>query len=196
MDLMAQMSIGEFAHASGLTPKALRLYDDIGLLRPAAIDEVNGYRYYDLAQLDTALLVARLRMIDMSLARIRTVTDLPPARRHAELVSYWRQAEADHASRRGQVALLADQLRDEENDMLIETGVRPGVASRIGRGDRALQLDAITTGTRMFARPTALRATPDRAVLSPKSSSETRRWPLRTSVIRVSFSYETVNCNG
>src|SRR5690625_7700778 len=59
MDLMAQMSIGEFAHASGLTPKALRLYDDIGLLRPAAIDEVNGYRYYDLAQLDTALLVAR-----------------------------------------------------------------------------------------------------------------------------------------
>ncbi|MDN5854122.1 MAG: MerR family transcriptional regulator, partial [Actinomycetia bacterium] len=148
---MARMSIGEFARASGLTPKALRIYDDMGLLQPAVVDEFNGYRYYDLAQLDTALLVARLRLIDMSLARIRTVADLPPAQRHAQLVSYWRQAEADHVSRRAQVALLVDQLRDEENDMLIENGERPGVASRIGRGSRDLQLDALTTGTRLFA---------------------------------------------
>ena len=29
---MTRMTIGDFARASGLTPKALRLYDELGLL--------------------------------------------------------------------------------------------------------------------------------------------------------------------
>ncbi|MCY7396045.1 MAG: MerR family DNA-binding transcriptional regulator [Nocardioides sp.] len=35
-------SISEFAHACGLTPKALRLYDEMGLLPPAEVDDVTG----------------------------------------------------------------------------------------------------------------------------------------------------------
>lgn len=31
-----QLSIGDFARATGLTPKALRLYDGLGLVRPVA----------------------------------------------------------------------------------------------------------------------------------------------------------------
>jgi PPM family protein phosphatase len=41
MDLL---TIGAFARASRLSPKALRLYDSLGLLRPAHVDEVSGYR--------------------------------------------------------------------------------------------------------------------------------------------------------
>ncbi len=39
------LTIGEFASASGLTAKALRLYDELELLTPAEVDQRNGYRY-------------------------------------------------------------------------------------------------------------------------------------------------------
>lgn len=39
-------SIGEFSQRSGLTARALRLYDDSGLPAPDFVDEATGYRYY------------------------------------------------------------------------------------------------------------------------------------------------------
>jgi DNA-binding transcriptional MerR regulator len=50
-----------FARASRLTPKALRLYDELGLLPPAHVDPVSGCRFYAPAQLEQARLVAWLR---------------------------------------------------------------------------------------------------------------------------------------
>jgi PPM family protein phosphatase len=41
---VALMTSGEFARASRLSPKALRLYDELGLLSPAEVDPVTGYR--------------------------------------------------------------------------------------------------------------------------------------------------------
>ncbi len=49
---VAEVSIGEFARRSRLSVKALRLYDELGVLIPARVDEASGYRYYDVAQLD------------------------------------------------------------------------------------------------------------------------------------------------
>ena len=76
---MAVLTIGEFARASRLSPKALRLYDELGLLIPARVDPVSGYRLYERGQLERARLVAWLRRLGMPLARIRVVCDLPPA---------------------------------------------------------------------------------------------------------------------
>ncbi|MBL2815669.1 MerR family DNA-binding transcriptional regulator, partial [Klebsiella pneumoniae] len=39
-------TIGAVARATGLTASALRFYGDCGLLAPAVVDEVTGYRYY------------------------------------------------------------------------------------------------------------------------------------------------------
>jgi DNA-binding transcriptional MerR regulator len=55
---MALLTIGAFATASRLSPKALRLYDDLGLLRPARTDPLTGYRRYAPEQLTQALAVA------------------------------------------------------------------------------------------------------------------------------------------
>lgn len=44
-------SIGEFSRINRITPKALRHYDRIGLLKPAKIDEWTGYRFYAPQQL-------------------------------------------------------------------------------------------------------------------------------------------------
>jgi protein phosphatase len=40
------LTIGAFAKACRLSPKALRLYDELELLRPARVDPDTGYRYY------------------------------------------------------------------------------------------------------------------------------------------------------
>jgi len=51
------MSIGEFATASRLSQKALRLYGENGLLPPAWVDPDSGYRYYRAEQLRSATLI-------------------------------------------------------------------------------------------------------------------------------------------
>jgi PPM family protein phosphatase len=79
------LTIGEFARASRLSPKALGLYDELGLLTPARVDPVSGYRLYEPGQLDRARLVAWLRRLGMPLARIRVVCDLAPAAAAAEV---------------------------------------------------------------------------------------------------------------
>ena len=65
------MSIGEFASASRLSQKALRLYGEKGLLPPAWVDPGSGYRYYTLEQVRDATLIALLRRGGMPLVEIR-----------------------------------------------------------------------------------------------------------------------------
>ena len=76
---MKEISIGEFARRSRLSLKALRLYDDLGVLVPARVDQVSGYRYYDTAQLDEARLVVMLRQLQLPLAAIKELLACDPA---------------------------------------------------------------------------------------------------------------------
>jgi DNA-binding transcriptional MerR regulator len=64
------LSIGRFARLSGLTVKALRHYDEIGLLRPARVDDASGYRYYALSQAREAEAIRRLRALDVPLEEV------------------------------------------------------------------------------------------------------------------------------
>jgi DNA-binding transcriptional MerR regulator len=93
------VSIGEFSRRSRPSPKALRLYDELGLLRPAQVDPETGYRWYAAAQLDDARLVAALRRLAVPLARIREILALEPAAAAEEVRAYWAGTEAEHAAR-------------------------------------------------------------------------------------------------
>jgi DNA-binding transcriptional MerR regulator len=66
-------SIGETARDSGLGVSALRFYDRAGVLVPARVDPVSGYRWYGPEQLDEARLLAGLRRTGMPLADVRLV---------------------------------------------------------------------------------------------------------------------------
>ncbi len=66
-------SIGEMARSSGLSISALRFYDAAGVLVPAWVDPVSGYRWYSPGQLEESRLLVRLRRADMPLADIRLV---------------------------------------------------------------------------------------------------------------------------
>jgi DNA-binding transcriptional MerR regulator len=67
------MTIGRFADATGLTVKALRHYDEIGLLAPAHVDPESGYRYYEAAQVEDAVAIRRLRALELPLEEIRSL---------------------------------------------------------------------------------------------------------------------------
>jgi len=148
---MQHMSIGDFARAAGLTPKALRIYDDLDLLRPAEVDAHSGYRYYAHSQLEQAQLIAALRRVGMPLARIRLALQLPPAAIAAELTSFWRQTEADVRSRRSQVSALTAELRAKESIMTTSHTPRVSVRSALEQGSREEQLDAVLVREGLWA---------------------------------------------
>jgi len=66
-------SIGQFAEITGLTTKALRLYDRLGLLKPAVVDFASGYRYYSPDQTRMAQQIRRLRGWQMPLTEIQVL---------------------------------------------------------------------------------------------------------------------------
>ncbi|MEI5522456.1 MerR family transcriptional regulator [Streptomyces brasiliscabiei] len=114
------LTIGAFAARARLSAKALRLYDRLGLLPPAYVDEANGYRYYRAEQSGRARLVALLRQLDMPLARIAEIVDLGErdgARAAEALAAYWAGAEERFASQRTLVAYLRGRLSGTESGM-------------------------------------------------------------------------------
>jgi DNA-binding transcriptional MerR regulator len=81
---------GEFGAAARLSPKALRLYAELGLLPPASVDPATGYRYYAPDQLPRARLIGRLRLLGLPLARIGALAELTPDARALELRGWLR----------------------------------------------------------------------------------------------------------
>ncbi|HEY7143551.1 MAG TPA: helix-turn-helix domain-containing protein [Streptosporangiaceae bacterium] len=111
------MSIGEFARLSRLSAKALRLYDELGLLMPEQVDPASGYRWYAPAQLRQAQLVASMRQIGMPLTDIKAITGLDPHAVAERLARYWAAAEAEHAARRALAGSLVAHFSGERSAM-------------------------------------------------------------------------------
>ena len=62
-------TIGEFSKLGRISPRMLRYYDAMGLLRPTRIGE-NGYRYYEAAQLETLAEIETLKDYGFALSEI------------------------------------------------------------------------------------------------------------------------------
>ncbi|MDT9698113.1 helix-turn-helix domain-containing protein, partial [Streptomyces sp. P17] len=144
------LTIGAFARACRLSPKALRLYDELDLLRPARVDPETGYRYYALAQLERARLVAWLRRLGMPLARIREVCALAPETAAGEVRAYWAGVEAETAVRRDLAEFLIDQLMTTSRRDTTMLELRHSAHSDRGRVRPANQ-DTAYAGTRLLA---------------------------------------------
>ena len=69
------LKIGEFSKLSRISIRMLRHYDDIGLLKPAEIDDFTGYRYYHEEQLLTIGRIISLKDMGFALADIIKILD-------------------------------------------------------------------------------------------------------------------------
>ena len=114
---MEEISIGEFARRSRLSVKALRLYNELGVLVPARVDEVSGYRYYNVAQLEDARLVAMLRQLDLSLGAIRKLVACDPVDAADQIAAHWRKVESEHDARRELADYLVNRLSGKPSVM-------------------------------------------------------------------------------
>lgn len=107
------LTIGDFSRLSRVTPRMLRHYDALGLLRPEAVGD-NGYRYYRQEQLSDLVRIQWLKGYGFSLGEIRALLELEDNR----LLPRLRQRRLDlcrELSRRQEVIrqLEADILRME-----------------------------------------------------------------------------------
>jgi len=114
---MSLITIGEFSHRTRLSPKALRLYDQLALVVPARVDAVSGYRLYSVEQVESARLVGMLRRIGMPLAQISAVLAMPPDQAAVAVADYWDDQETLTRERRELVRYLTAKLTGQENAM-------------------------------------------------------------------------------
>jgi DNA-binding transcriptional MerR regulator len=114
------LPIGRFAQATGLTVKALRHYAELGLLHPAHVDEWTGYRYYALAQLQTAALIARLRALDVPLAEVAALLEPGEATLRDGLAVH-RERIADRLAETSELLDAIDRVLDGKEELVPET---------------------------------------------------------------------------
>ena len=68
--------IGDFSRLSRVSVKALRYYNEIGLMKPAAVDQYSGYRYYSAEQFSRLNRIVALKEAGLSLEEISSLLDI------------------------------------------------------------------------------------------------------------------------
>jgi DNA-binding transcriptional MerR regulator len=111
--------IGEFSKLSKVSVKALRHYDDLGLLAPAAVDRFTSYRYYTADQLPRLNRILALKDLGLSLEEIRRLLaeGLPAAELRGMLRIKQAELErhlAEEHARLGRVAARLQQIEAED----------------------------------------------------------------------------------
>ena len=76
---MVMLNIGEFARIGQVSPRMLRHYDEIGLLKPNFVDPRTAYRSYEVGQLGRLHRLIALRDLGFTLDQILQVLDAEPS---------------------------------------------------------------------------------------------------------------------
>ena len=110
------LRIGEFAALADMSIKALRHYDDIGILKPAYIDETTGYRYYDYTQLARAYRLTAFKNMGLALNEIGELLDgkMSPGITRRFLKTKWVELQAELKALQEQITYLDNKIFEVE----------------------------------------------------------------------------------
>jgi len=97
-----KLKIGDFARIGQVSVQTLRYYDDLGLLHPADVDSLTGYRYYDIDQLPHLHRILALKDLGFSLEQINRLM----------------QDHLSPAELRGMLTLKQSELRNQVQEQL------------------------------------------------------------------------------
>jgi effector-binding domain-containing protein len=103
-------SIGDFSRMSRLSVKALRLYDQEGILRPGYVDPQSGYRYYSSAQLPEANVVQLLRSLELPLPEVREFLREPGQLKRRDLLDAHRERLENRLREYGSIISSIERL--------------------------------------------------------------------------------------
>jgi len=148
--MSALLSIGSFGSRCRLSVKALRHYDDLGLLRPEHVDVATGYRYYDRRQAPIAIAIAVLRSLDVPLPVIRELLTRSDPAAMAEILA------GERERRTREIARAETALRSIERLMRAGTVFPYEIALREEPAQTMLVVEGTTTAELHVATGTAL----------------------------------------
>jgi DNA-binding transcriptional MerR regulator/effector-binding domain-containing protein len=142
------LSIGRFARLTGLSVKALRHYDELGLLPPAHVDGWTGYRWYERSQVAEAVAVRRLRSLRVPLDQVAMLIRSDAESFREALAVHRARLEGDLVETR-QILTELDALIEGKEQLVTELTLDlPLVDEPAGRyavaGDR-VRVDDMTT---------------------------------------------------
>lgn len=211
------MTIGVFARAANVTTSALRFYDDCGLVRPASVDAVTGYRYYSLQQLDEVILIRRLREAGLPLSDVRRVLVGPVEVAEELLANHLRAMEQAVEVTRATVTSALALIRSQRSDtvslggwILAEaigqvissvevTGEFPvlgGVLVEVAAGEvRLVATDRYRLAIRSL-RTEQQSPGPTAAVIAATHLEETRQWIGEQASVQLRFTDTQVRVEG
>ncbi|HMG35889.1 MAG TPA: MerR family transcriptional regulator [Blastocatellia bacterium] len=108
------LRIGDFARLAQVSVKALRFYDEIGLLRPTSVDRHTGYRYYDPHLLSRLNHILAFKELGFSLSEILSLFQAPLSDKHLRTILERKRSELRRsiAREKVQLARLEDWLRE------------------------------------------------------------------------------------
>ena len=151
-----------------LSPKALRLYAEHGLLVPARLDERTGYRYYAVDQVERGHLIAVLRRAGMPLGRIGEVLDLDGPALAVAVGRWWRGVEQDVSVRRELIRYL-DRYLTGRQELMYDVQLRDTPELKMLTAERRVNVDGldefIDTATAAITRQLDASGIVDRAAL-------------------------------
>ena len=104
------VSIGRFSELSELSIRALRLYDELGVLKPVFVDPDTNYRRYGLDQVSMAVQIRAMRQVAVPLKTIRQIVSDPVAGRD-DLKHYRRKVLEQLEELRFQLNMLERVIR-------------------------------------------------------------------------------------
>lgn len=176
-------SIGEFARLGAISIRMLRHYDEIGLLTPARVDPVTGYRSYSIGQLRDLNRIVALRGLGFSLAETRRLLSGIGADELRGMLLL-RQAELREriAADLSSLARVEARLRaiERENDMADDVVLKTAPAQRLlaverpipGFGPENIAPVLNPAYDELHAVVTAMGLDPDRVYLSCYDTSD------------------------
>src|SRR5689334_20706419 len=113
--------IGDFSRLSRLVSvRALRYYEEVGLLKPVRVDRYTGYRYYSVSQLPRLNRILALKDLGFSLEQVEAVlTSLSLDQLRGMLILKRAEVEQQVAQEQDRLARIAARLKqiEEENTM-------------------------------------------------------------------------------
>ncbi|MBR5349091.1 MAG: MerR family transcriptional regulator [Lachnospiraceae bacterium] len=114
------LKIGDFSKLSRVSIRMLRHYDDIGLLKPAKIDDFTGYRYYREDQLVVMGRITSLKDMGFSLADITRILEIYDDKEKLDAFLHSRKQELEKQAKETEYKMMLldtalKRLRKEQN---------------------------------------------------------------------------------
>ena len=119
--MTGSLTIGDFSRVTFLSVKTLRHYHRVGLLEPADVDPVTGYRRYTSVQIPIAQVIRRFRDLDMPLDDIGSVLRAPDQTTRSQLIAaHLTRLEESLTETQRAVASLRELLENPSLSAVIE----------------------------------------------------------------------------